>query len=725
MTVSKARIVSAGFMALILSAAVASAAAPRVLPERKPSVPAAPPAPPTPPGEVATAPAAATRKDGLVLPSRKPPPTALTAKPTAAPRSAPIATAAFLSTAERDTFARAFRAAENRQWTEARRLAESLKKPALVKLVDWAFMREPGARATFNERVRFLTENPKWPGSNDLKRKAEDVIDNSTPPSDIAAWFSTSAPLTSDGRAAYARALSALGKTDEAHTVARDAWINGNFNRNEERNFLNDFGKILTAQDHTDRLEQLLYAGNTAAADRMLRRVDAQRVLVARARIALINSAHNVDGAVAQVPASLQNDPGLTYDRIKWRRKKGREADARALLPKNPDAAPRPDLWWNEREILARGTLAKGNITEAYTIIKNHGATDAVSLSEAEWLAGFIAMKFLKDGEAALVHFAKVYDTVQLPQNLSRAAYWTGRAAESLGRADIAAEWYRKAATHITTFYGQLALARLKDETLPQLPLDPVPSPEERVKFDYNELTQAIRALVDIGKTDHLRTFVLALADSSDFAVDRHMAAELAVRLGRTDLGVWVARQAARNGITLMKYGYPIPDYNYPRQPEKALILAIARQESNFDAAAVSHAGARGLMQLMPATARAVARGAGINYNQSNLNSDPATNLRIGAIYLDSLVEEFNGSYIMAAAGYNAGPGRPKRWARDVGDPRDSFDLALEWIEQIPFEETRNYVQRVMENTMVYRALLKDTTQVSQNLEQQLLRADR
>ncbi|MBL8645103.1 MAG: lytic transglycosylase domain-containing protein, partial [Rhodospirillaceae bacterium] len=388
--------------------------------------------------------------------------------------------------------------------------------------------------------------------------------------------------------------------------------------------------------------------------------------------------------------------------------------------PNKPDTAPRPDLWWRERAILARGSLQNGNAREAYQIVVNHGALDAVSVSEAEWMAGWIALRFLKDGEAALQHFQKVYDTVQLAANLSRGAYWTGRAAEHLGRADIAADWYRKAAVHITTFYGQLALGRLKDPVLPQLPQDATPTPEERAAFESKDLTKAVRALGDVPNAPYLRAFVLALADSSDFAVDRHMAAELANKLGRPDLGVWIARQAGRDRIIIMTYGYPIPALNFQAVPEKALQLAIMRQESNFDPNAESPAGALGLMQLMPSTARAMARANKLTYNKPRLKTDPAYNVRLGSIYLNSLVRDFDGSYIMAAAGYNAGPGRAKQWARNFGDPRAADVDAIDWIEAIPFPETRNYVQRVMENVMVYRALLNNTTAVPQTLEQDL-----
>jgi soluble lytic murein transglycosylase len=367
--------------------------------------------------------------------------------------------------------------------------------------------------------------------------------------------------------------------------------------------------------------------------------------------------------------------------------------------------------------------LDNGLITEAYTIVKNHGElTAATGLGDAEWMAGWISLRFLKDGEAALPHFEKVYDTVQVPANMARGAYWTGRTASALGREDIAAEWYRKAAVYITTYYGQLALARLHDDPLPALSDDPIPTVEERNEFESRSVTQAMRALADIGDTQDLRAFISAAADFGGDAVDRVMAAEFADRLGHPDWGVVVARQAARNSVTLLTHGYPIPPYPVPNEPERAFIFAITRQESNFDPNARSAAGAMGLMQLLPSTAKAMARRSGVKFAASRLITEPAYNARLGATYLDSMVDNFGGSYLLATAAYNAGPGRVRQWIRQFGDPRDRDVDAVDWVEKIPFFETRTYVQRVLENMMIYRARLAKTRTIGQTLEAELVR---
>lgn len=635
--------------------------------------------------------------------------------------SPPPAPAVPLSARDREVFAQAIKAALKHDWSKARAAIAQTRNPLLQKVIEWGYLRDPGPHAGFIERTNFLAANPKWPIATEMRRRAEEAIDDSVPLAVLDSWFTAHPPLSTAGKIAYARVLRGQGKIDEAHSLARDAWTTGNMNKDDERAFMREFESILTADDHWARIDRILYDEQTTAAERLFSYVSPERVLVARARIALIGGARNADSLVAAVPQALQNDSGLLYDRVKWRRQRGDDLGARQLVPPYSLNGPRPDLWWRERSALSRNALTAGNITEAYTLAKHHGSVDALSVSEAEWFAGWIALRFLKDGEAALAHFQKVYDSVQTPPSLARGAYWTGRTTEFLGRPDLAAEWYQRAATYVTTYYGQLALARLKGDNVPQLPQDPTPTPEERAAFNANELTQVLRALLDIDAKPYQRAFAQALVESSDQAVDRLMTAELANKLSRVDLGVVIARQAARDKITLVQFGYPTPAYGYPPAPEKALILAITRQESNFDAGALSSAGARGLMQLMPATAKGLAKREKIPYAEKKL-ADPAYNMRLGAAFLEDLVESFNGSYVLAAASYNAGPGRARQWIKQFGDPRDRAVDPVDWIEQIPFAETRGYVQRVMENVMVYRAVLAGNQQVPRTLEAELVR---
>ena len=651
-----------------------------------------------------------------ILPTIKP-------SPDATPVDLVPVAAMDISPQDRALFLRAIRDTKRRRWASARSRASDAESPIPRKVIDWIYMRQPGANVDFMERTAFIIQNPNWPLMAELRRRAEDSVDGDVPHGALIDWFNTNPPTTAAGVLAYARALRTNGNQDRAKEIARTAWKEGLTGRNEERALLREFGESFTSDDHWERIDRLLYIAYTSTASRSLQYVSRDRQLLARARIALITSRSGVDAAIARVPDHLQNDAGLLYDRVRWRRLRGREESARELIPSFPAGGPRPDLWWRERHLLARDALSKGDVQEAYALAKHHGATDAVSVSEAEWLAGWIALRHLKDGEAALPHFEKVYDSVTRPVSLARGAYWTGRATEFLGRPDIAEEWYLRAGAYPTTYYGQLAISRLKEGAIPRLPQDPVPTPSERRAFEESDLTQAVKLLLLTDEKVYQRHFARALASSSGFGGFRHLTAELTNRLARPDIGVWVARRAAADKITLLKHGYPSPLYDYPEKPEKAFILAIARQESNFDPSARSSAGARGLMQLMPATARNVARSMRLRYSRPRLTSDPSYNLRIGSRYLSNLVDAYDGSYILAAAAYNAGPSRARRWIRQFGDPRDPNTDAIDWVEKIPFTETRNYVQRVMENLMVYRTTLASRLDISQELESNLIRA--
>jgi len=684
--------------------------------------------PPLPSDAAETAQPSVTTVGKVILPERKPPvPAAKAGVPAPAPTTQAnvhvnIPEIPALTAREKEILTQAIKSATRREWSKARSTIATARNPLLTKIIDWAYLREPGPHVGFAERTAFVAANPKWPSANDIRRRAEDAIESSDSLAAVSAWFDANPPLTTAGKAAYARALRAQGKLEQSHTLARDAWTTGALSRDDERVFLAEFKSILTPEDHWLRIDRILYDEQTTAAERLLSYVDAGRAAVARARIALITGKRNPDAAIAAVPQALQNDPGLLYNRIKWRREHDNETGARELVPPFAAGGPRPDLWWRERHALARDALTEGNITEAYALAKHHGSLDPLSVSEAEWLAGWIALRFLKDGETALAHFEKVYDSVQTPPSLSRGAYWTGRTMEHLGRPDLAAEWYQRAATFVTTYYGQLALARLKGDNVPQLPADPAPTPEERNAFNTSELTLALRALMDVDAKNYQRAFAQALTDNAASASDRQMTAELLARFARTDLGVVIARNAAREKITLVKHGYPAPAYSYPAQPEKALVLAITRQESNFDVGALSPVGARGLMQLMPPTARALAKATRQTYTANRLTTDAAYNMRLGSTYLNTLLDTFNGSYILTAAAYNAGPNRSRQWIRQFGDPRDPSVDAIDWVEQIPFAETRNYVQRIMENVMIYRAVLDGTPQVQRTLEAELAR---
>lgn len=418
----------------------------------------------------------------------------------------------------------------------------------------------------------------------------------------------------------------------------------------------------------------------------------------------------NVDAAVNAVPAALANDPGLIYERVRWRRKNGQELAARALLAEVKGDPGRPDLWWMERNALARDALRLGHVSEAYRLVRDHALTDPADYSEAEWLAGWIALRFLGEARTAQAHFVNMFKVVRFPISIARAAHWAARAGEAAGDHDFARAWDQTAAAHPTTFYGRLSAQRLAIDSL-ILPPDAEPDVAEQEAFAAHELVRAVGLLAAHDQGNAIRTFILALAEISPTPGWQAMTTALAGEAGGAALGVATAKRAMRNGYPLFAHAYPtmiLPQLRNgaPFPVDPALVLAMIRQESAFDPGAVSPSGARGLMQLMPETARHVAGAIDVDYSPGRLTTDGGYNVELGQAYLSTLLEAFDGSYVLAFAAYNAGPARVRQWLDTYGDPRRGDVDVIDWIEMLPYEETRNYVQRAIENMWVYRARL-------------------
>ena len=374
-----------------------------------------------------------------------------------------------------------------------------------------------------------------------------------------------------------------------------------------------------------------------------------------------------------------------------------------AILQANPGDPVRPAAWWHERQIIARRLLAGGNADLAYRLAEQHGAIEGGAYSEAEFLLGYIALRYKKDPALAFDHFAHILTRADTPYAKSRAGYWGGRAAEVEAKSDLARKWYAAGAEHMATFYGQLAAHQLGDDAPPHPVPEPVPSAAERSAFDGSDLVRATRVFFALGDRQHSKIFLLHLADDAKTPTEFAMLAALAEQNGRIDLAIAVAKRAIAAGTPLMIHGYPITALPGGGNTERALLFAIVRQESAFEPDAVSSAGARGLMQLMPATASSMAGKMQLPFSAARLTMDGLYNLTLGRGYLEQLIDDFGGSYALAIAAYNAGPGRVRQWLGEYGDPRGGKIDMVDWIETIPIDETRLYVQRVLENLQVYR----------------------
>ncbi|MBY0432452.1 MAG: lytic transglycosylase domain-containing protein [Rhodospirillales bacterium] len=628
------------------------------------------------------------------------------------------ASANLLSDQDERLYQRAFAAARDDKFDLAHSIARDTREKLPAKVLRWLEYTRPQTKAGFADITGFIRENPHWPMHTEMQRRAEEAIGAATPAAQLLDWFQAHPPVTVDGKEAYGKALLASGQSDKGVKVLREAWVNGSFGVLQERQFLASAQDHLRLEDHAARLDRLLWERQEAAAQRMLLRVDPAHRQLAQARLAMIEN-KGVEGALAKVPPELLKDSGLLYERVRWRRQHDMQEEAIALM-KDAGNKVRPDLWWTERAALARYALQRNRAAEAYELVKSHGQTDGQGLAEAEWLAGWIALRFLDQKDAARQHFKRLFDTSATPMSQSRGAYWLARTAEAAGRQDEATKWFNRAAQHVTTFYGQLSASRLNKEQAWPLPADPLPSAEDIEQFERHELVRAARMLAELGEAEQIRPLIIRLNDIATTPGRRALAANLASTLGRADMALGVARRSDREGVPLIASGYPLPPFEISG-PEKALVMAVIRQESSFNTSVVSVAGALGLMQLMPATAEKVAKTMNVSYSKGMLTGNPDYNVRLGSAYLSQLLAEFNGSYVLSLAAYNAGPSRARRWMNDYGDPRSPDVDTVDWIESIPFSETRNYVQRVMESVQVYRRRL-GITHLAQSLDRDIKR---
>ena len=602
-------------------------------------------------------------------------------------------------------YRRAFTLAAKGKWSAVAKIPREPARPELEKVLTWLRLRDPASGAGFEEIASFLKAHPEWPDRWKMISRAEYLMPDDLPVSAQKSWFTEIAPRTAAGRLKYLKTLES--DTDRAFLSekARAYWHETPFGRSDHRAFLKRYRSLLSADDHWVRLDRMLWRGFISSARRVLPLVARDKRNLALARIHLRTQSPGVDGAINRVPDDLQSDPGLQYERLRWRHRKGRKEDALELLWSVPGDQQFPALWWRERSRQIRYALDDDRKEDAYLLSAAHIQETGLSFAEAEWHAGWIALRFAAKPVEALQAFEKLYDGVSTSISLARAAYWAGRAAEMAGQKNQARLWYSRAAKNPATFYGQLAQARL-DANGFRLPRDPRPSPGERTTFRQTTLPQIALALGRVGQDDLARDFVTHLTRLADNGVQAVLVAQLARELGYLDIAVRAARTAARKGIVLAETGYPTRYATEHGPLEPALMLAIIRQESGFDTKAKSRAGARGLMQLMPATARQVSKTVKQRYSARRLTADPYFNIRLGSTYLSGLIDRFDGNYILAIAAYNAGPGNVNRWLRERGDPRSDDVDVVDWIERIPFGETRNYVQRVLEGLVVYRARL-------------------
>jgi soluble lytic murein transglycosylase len=608
--------------------------------------------------------------------------------------------------------------------TEAIVIGKTIGDPAAQKLVEWYLLRHPDSDAKFSRFAAFIADNPNWPGRALMRRRAEARLWQERSNAATVRSFTGDRPTSAKGRLALARALLAEGNRDGAGRWAREAWRSDELSERSEAEALETFRDLLTPEDHQARMDKRIGAKDLAGAKRAAQRLGSDELSIVKACAAVKADASKALDLLDAVESAARQDLGYTLCRIQWMRRHDRIEDAtRLMLAAAPEtmALQDTDEWWRERRILARKLLDLGKFQIAYAVVRDATLPASENYrADFHFMLGWIALRYLNDPATARAHFAHVDDGSANPIVLARANYWRGRAAEAVGDNDAMRAGYEAAARHTTAYYGQLARAKLgleRIELRAPLPADPAGG---AVLSD--EIVRAADMLYAIGEREVVVSFAVDLAENCGDEATLAALGELTFRRNDARAMLELGKTALARGLAVDPYAFPtigIPQHS-PIGPEieRSVIYSVARTESAFDQRDKSSANAVGLMQVTPEAARDTAKRFGVAYDWERIVSDPVYNTQIGAAELSALLKEYKGSHIMTFAGYNAGRGRVRDWVQAHGDPRDPNVDPIDWVERIPFAETRNYVQRVMENLLVYRVRLDTGTAVISKFDQ-------
>jgi len=630
--------------------------------------------------------------------------------PPARKHVAPAAVAATSSTpqADVDALENVIELVRKHQPVDATQTEAAISDPVAKKLAEWIILRSDNNGVSVERYRAFLTANPSWPSQTFLRRRLEAALwDDNRDEAMAWSWFENESPVSAKGKFSLARAMIGRGDRANAERLVRDAFRNDAMSEDTESTALDLFGALLTSGDQKARMDLFLYGSEHEIALRAAKRLGGGYVALAKARIAAYRKAPNTRALLEAVPHELHGDPGYLFSKIQLLRREEKFAEAAQLMLSAPRDAARlynVDEWWIERRLLARKMLDVGEHRTAYLIARD-AALPAKDIykTEQEFTAGWIALRFLNDPAVAAQHFARIGVGSVNPTALARAGYWQGRAAEASGNAQGARAAYAAAAAQSTSYYGQLARAKLG---LPQIELNGVPAAGTR-GVERLEIVRAVKLLYDLDERDIAIPIFADMGENGDPDALVGLG-ELASRNSDARAMLLVGKAALNRGLPFDHYAYPVngipPFKSIGPDVEQSIVYAIARQESAFNPNDVSAAQAYGLMQVTPDAGKYVCKKYGAGFDLSRLKNDPVYNAALGAAELGGLIEDYRGSYIMTFAAYNAGRGSVKKWIDRYGDPRDPKVDAVDWVELIPFSETRNYVQRIMENLQVYRA---------------------
>jgi soluble lytic murein transglycosylase len=652
------------------------------------------------------------RSSAALGPSAAMPLHALSVAPPAGRPASPLVMAATSNTSPLDLAAvkQVIDLAHKGRSDEATNIAGTISDPLARKLVEWVILRSDDTDLDFPRYAAFIAANPSWPSVMTLRRRAEAALwQRQADPQATIAFFASEPPRSAKGRFALARALLAKGDLAEAQAAVREAWRKDSFSAELEAQARTIFAGLITGADDKARMDARFDVEDDDAGLRAARQLDSVQLAIAKARIAVINKSAKAKALLDEVPSAARHDPGYMFGRIQWLRRADKTAEAAQWMLAAPHETERlgdVDQWWIERRLIARQLLDLGEFKSAYEVA-NGGAAPANEnyRAEQQFTAGWIALRFRREPATALAHFARIAEDVSNPITLARAYYWQGRAAEALGHESDARAYYEAAARYPTAYYGQLSRAHLGLDAVTLRNLPEPPAEHHRL-----EVARAFEILYALDERDLVAVMAADLADKATDAGALATLAEIATRHNDARATLLIGKTALSHGLPLEHYAYPdfgVPDYQQiGPEVERCVVYSIVRQESAFNTRVVSSANAIGLMQVTPAAGRDTAKRFNVSFDQRRLMADVAYNAQLGTAELGNDIATWRGSYILAFVAYNAGPRRAREWIQQYGDPRDPKVDPVDWIERIPISETRNYVQRIIENMQVYRARL-------------------
>ncbi|MGE4313223.1 MAG: lytic transglycosylase domain-containing protein [Pseudobdellovibrionaceae bacterium] len=597
----------------------------------------------------------------------------------------------------------ALQAIEQNQWSYGESILAGTTGGTLsAEAYYWLKYTKNAPPVSFDRISSFIKSHENWPKLREMKSNAEAAMPLNMPSREVIAWFDRFSPVTHQATERYIDALMANGQRDKATNVIREWWHDTLSSASQQREFYQKYKDLLRFEDHRTRLNHLLYNDYTTTARNLAAVMGPAYQALTEARIATAAAAGNANGLIAQVPAELQRDPGLLYERLHFRRQHDMNDGMIEILKQQPPAAQltNQEGWWRERHILIRRLMDQGNYPLAYKIAAEHGFTQGSEMADAEFMAGWLALSYLKKPDMAFPHFTRLYENVVTPISKARGAYWAGEAAAKMGQSSLSEQWYKAAAARQPAFYGALAQRKLSGSYNS--------APPQVTATSWNQWTSDPRTRMAIlffrsGFRAESLSFFLRMAEDKNLREgDYATLFEIAEQLGDHKSAVKVYKKAAFQGYSLTNFGYPQAQFPQLSGLPSSVVHAIIRQESEFDSQAVSHANAYGLMQLIPSTAQHSAKRIGVSHDRRWLTSRPEHNVQLGSAYLRELLDKYDGALPLAAAAYNAGPSNVSKWIAQYGDPRNPSVSTIDWIERIPFPETRNYVQRILEGYMEY-----------------------